>query len=173
MSPWIDSLQSVHSIGATSDAAEGELAGADDSAATSENEVQAASPGTSTSARIASRAGRPRPGRARCRRMITSLGVVRHGRSGPFPNGGPSARQHLGQVVPYRDVQLVVCAARGLAVGPPAEEVTGVTKSTTLELVVLDLHHEFGTEGYPREVLLRVPPADRTGHPVLTCLLHL
>ena len=46
MSGWICSLQSVHSIGATSGSAGVELAGADDSsAAVSEKEVHPASPG--------------------------------------------------------------------------------------------------------------------------------
>ncbi len=123
-------------------------------------------PGSAAS-RLGGTAGRPR-----CRRMITSVGAARraaaddHSRSGDAQPG-----QDLGQVVAHRHVQLVVRAAQRVPVGPPAEELAGVTKSTAFELVVLDLHDQFRAQRHPRQVLLRVPPADRAGHPVLGAVL--
>src|SRR4029078_8019988 len=61
-------------------------------------------------------------------------------------------------------------------VRPPPEELPGVTKSSSLELVVLDLHDQFRPQRHPREVLLGVPPADCPRHSPLRavgCVLPL
>ena len=81
----------------------------DPSAAASENEVQAACPGP-VPARGSS--GRGPAGRARCGRMITSLGVVRPRRSRPAPEPGTGQPASTSARSKRTGLQLVVCAAR-------------------------------------------------------------
>src|SRR5688572_9796525 len=91
--------------------------------------------------------------RPRCRRMITNVGGGGRTCRRSRPIGGPIGLQDLRQVVPHRHLQLVVGAGQRVTVGAPPEELAGVTKSASLELVVLDLHDQFGAQRDPGEVL--------------------
>src|SRR4029453_4735362 len=92
--------------------------------------------------RVAGTASRPR-----CRRMITSLGGGRAPCRRALLIGGLAPRQDLAEVVPDGHLQLVVRAAQRVPVGPPAEELARVTKTTPFELVVLVLPHQLVGEG--------------------------
>src|SRR5262249_22011075 len=72
--------------------------------------------------------------------------------------------QHLGQVVAHGLLQLIVRAAAGVAVGPPALEVGGVPESRALHVLVRDLADQVRPDRHPRQVLLGVPAAEGAGH---------
>ena len=63
------------------------------------------------------------------------------------------------------DFELVVGALVGRLVGAPALEAGDAAEALRLQLIELDLDDALDPHGLPRQVLLRVPPAHRAGHP--------
>src|SRR5260370_34463563 len=69
--------------------------------------------------------------------------------------------EDLGEVEIHRLLQLGVGARPRLAVRAPADELGGMPEARPFHVVVADLEHAFGPQRYERQVLVRVPPADR------------
>src|SRR3712207_1780703 len=142
------------------------------SAAVSAKEAQPVAV-TRTTEQAASRPRRRRMGHeVMSRRAAVQPPVGGTGRSAARQAPG-SAGEDLGQVVANGHVELVIRALLGALVGAPPEELAGVTKPTTFELVVLDLDDQLRPQRNPREVLFGVPAALRARHAVLAVLLDL
>src|SRR4051812_36494081 len=74
-------------------------------------------------------------------------------RRASFVPASPARREHLGQLVRGRHLQLVVAAILRRLVGAPAQEHRGVAEAVALEVVVLDLAHALRPQRLPAQVL--------------------
>src|SRR3954468_16048521 len=95
----------------------------------------------------------------------TRLGRLTIGRPrGRIPRRSRQRGEHLRELERSRDFELVVAAIARRLVGPPAQELRGVTEAIALQVVVLHLAYALDAQRFPREILAGAPAAVRAGH---------
>src|SRR4051794_1067663 len=95
--------------------------------------------------------------------MASDPATARHTAS---TDAGASDTEDFAQLDRDGRVELCVRARLGVAVGAPAREPRGVPEAIALQVLVSDLGDELDAQRLPREVLPRVPPAQRARAPL-------
>src|ERR1700716_320049 len=68
------------------------------------------------------------------------------------------------QLLRWNDFELGVGAVAGLFVRSPSAELRCMTEAASLHVVVSDLHHQLGSQRFPRQVFALTPSALTAGH---------
>src|SRR5437762_6532213 len=105
------------------------------------------------------------PSEANSRAMWTPMPAVDPVTRATSPSSRPtSGAEDVGQLRGNDDLELVVGAGLGIAVGAPALEVGRVAEALALHVLVGDLANKLGAQRLPRHVLALAPAAEPAGH---------
>src|SRR6267378_2300121 len=75
-----------------------------------------------------------------------------------------AGRENRCQLLRWNDFELGVGAVAGLFVRSPSAELRCMTEAASLHVVVSDLHHQLGSQWFPRQVLALAPSALTARH---------